>query len=149
MEPGLIEVVAGVNLPMLIKLASVRVDDDMPAALDKATEAGRRYINIASKNTCRKMNNIVTVGPKKLDIVNLRGLHARASAKFVKLAETFDAEITVSKGEESVGGTSIMGLMMLAASMGCCIEVSAAGSEAEDAINALEQLVANKFDEDE
>ena len=49
MEPGLIEVVAGVNLPMLIKLAGVRADDDMEAALDKAVESGKRYINIASK----------------------------------------------------------------------------------------------------
>ena len=60
-------------------------------------------------------------------IVNKRGLHARASAKFVQMVESFDAQITVSKDGTTVGGTSIMGLMMLAASTGCTIEVAAAG----------------------
>nr|WP_250812456.1 HPr family phosphocarrier protein [Neorhizobium tomejilense] len=81
-------------------------------------------------------------------IVNKRGLHARASAKFVQMVETFDARITVSKDGTTVGGTSIMGLMMLAASTGCSIEVSAEGNQAEEALNALEQLVANKFGEE-
>ncbi|CAN7563760.1 MULTISPECIES: HPr family phosphocarrier protein [Neorhizobium] len=81
-------------------------------------------------------------------IVNKRGLHARASAKFVQMVETFDARITVSKDGTTVGGTSIMGLMMLAASTGCSIEVSAEGHQAEEALNALEQLVANKFGEE-
>ncbi len=64
------------------------------------------------------------------------------------MVESFDAQITVSKDGTSVGGTSIMGLMMLAASTGCTIEVSAEGNQAEDALNALEQLVANKFGEE-
>ncbi|CDZ37998.1 PtsH, phosphocarrier protein HPr [Neorhizobium galegae bv. officinalis] len=81
-------------------------------------------------------------------IVNKRGLHARASAKFVQMVESFDARITVSKDGTTVGGTSIMGLMMLAASTGCSIEVSAEGNQAEEALNALEQLVANKFGEE-
>jgi phosphocarrier protein HPr len=81
-------------------------------------------------------------------IVNKRGLHARASAKFVQMVETFDARITVSKDGTTVGGTSIMGLMMLAASTGCSIEVSAEGNQAEEALTALEQLVANKFGEE-
>ncbi|WP_105430432.1 HPr family phosphocarrier protein [Neorhizobium sp. T6_25] len=81
-------------------------------------------------------------------IVNKRGLHARASAKFVQMVESFDARITVSKDGTTVGGTSIMGLMMLAASTGCSIEVSAEGHQAEEALNALEQLVANKFGEE-
>ncbi len=81
-------------------------------------------------------------------IVNKRGLHARASAKFVQMVETFDARITVSKDGTTVGGTSIMGLMMLAASTGCSIEVSAEGNQAGEALNALEQLVANKFGEE-
>ena len=82
------------------------------------------------------------------DIVNRRGLHARASAKFVQLAESFDAEITVSKDGMSVGGTSIMGLMMLAASPGCCIAVSAEGPDANEALDALHALVADRFGED-
>jgi phosphocarrier protein len=82
-------------------------------------------------------------------IRNKRGLHARASAKFVQLAETFDAEITVTKGEQSVGGTSIMGLMMLAAAPGCEIEVKASGSEAGAALDAVCALVSDGFGEDE
>ena len=86
---------------------------------------------------------------RSVDIVNKRGLHARASAKFVKLASTFDAEVTVSKDGQTVDARSIMGLMMLAAGPGCCIEIAAEGSEAEPALDALAQLVANRFDEDE
>ena len=85
---------------------------------------------------------------RSFDIVNKRGLHARASAKFVQLAESFDAEVSVTKDGLSVGGTSIMGLMMLAASPGCCISVSATGPEAEQALDALESLIANRFGED-
>lgn len=83
------------------------------------------------------------------DICNKRGLHARASAKFVKLAETFDADIKVSKGGETVGGTSIMGLMMLAASKGCSVNISATGRQAEEALAALQALIDDKFGEGE
>lgn len=86
--------------------------------------------------------------PRRLNIINKKGLHARASAKFVKIAESFDAEVLVTKNGASVCGTSIMGLMMLAASDGCCIDVSASGNEASQVLNALQTLVENKFDED-
>ncbi len=82
-------------------------------------------------------------------IANKRGLHARAAARFVQLAEKFDAEITVSKDTTTVGGTSIMGLMMLAAGIGSSIRVTAAGPEAEAAIAALCDLIADKFGEEE
>jgi phosphocarrier protein HPr len=85
---------------------------------------------------------------RELLIVNKRGLHARASAKFVQTVETFDAEITVSKDGMTVGGTSIMGLMMLAASRGCTVTLRASGNQAEPAIAALVDLVGRKFDED-
>ena len=85
---------------------------------------------------------------KELAIVNQRGLHARASAKFVKCAEGFDANITVSRDGQTVPATSIMGLMMLAAAMGTAITVDASGPQAEQAMAALEALVASKFDED-
>jgi phosphocarrier protein len=85
---------------------------------------------------------------RRVTIVNTRGLHARAAARFVKTAETFAAEISVSKDGTVVSGSSIMGLMMLAAGPGCDIEVEARGVEAEQAIEALAALVANKFDED-
>lgn len=81
-------------------------------------------------------------------IINERGLHARASAKFVKTAERFDADIRVSHHGETVGGTSIMGLMMLAASKGCSIDVSASGPQAGEALDALETLLADRFGEE-
>ncbi len=85
---------------------------------------------------------------RRLTICNQKGLHARAAAKFVKLAESYDAQITVVKGDTRVSGCSIMGLMMLAAGPGCEIDVEASGPGAEKAVEALAKLVAGKFDED-
>ena len=82
-----------------------------------------------------------------LTIRNERGLHARAAAKFVKLAGEFDAEITVTKDGQSVSGGSIMGLMMLAAGIGSSIDVSITGAECEAAMAAIAALIDNKFDE--
>jgi phosphocarrier protein HPr len=84
---------------------------------------------------------------KDLTIVNRRGLHARASAKLVKLVETFAAEVEVSKDGQTVGGTSIMGLMMLAASPGCSIRVSVSGTDADAALAAICELVESGFGE--
>ena len=81
-------------------------------------------------------------------IVNQRGLHARASAKFVQVAGTFDATVEVEKDGVSVGGTSIMGLMMLAASPGCSIRIVATGPDAAEAVAALADLVADRFGEE-
>ena len=81
-------------------------------------------------------------------IVNQRGLHARASAKFVQVAGTFDATVEVEKDGVSVGGTSIMGLMMLAASPGCSIRIVATGPDAAAAVAALADLVADRFGEE-
>ena len=86
---------------------------------------------------------------RAVEIVNKKGLHARASAKFVQCAEQFDAVITVTRGHESVGGTSIMGLMMLAAGPGVTITIQAVGKEATDAVEALCALVASRFGEEE
>ena len=83
-----------------------------------------------------------------VEITNERGLHARASAKFVKLAATFDAEVTVSKEGATVDARSIMGLMMLAAGPGSQIVIHAEGAEADAAVEALSELVANRFEED-
>jgi len=85
---------------------------------------------------------------RELPIINKRGLHARASAKFVQTVERFNAEIWVTKGGETVGGTSIMGLMMLSAGPGTSIVVSATGAEAEAALTAITELVASKFNEE-
>ena len=85
---------------------------------------------------------------RELRITNKRGLHARASAKFVQTVERFNAEVFVTRGTETVGGTSIMGLMMLAAAPGTTIVVSAIGTDAEAAIKAITELVASKFNEE-
>jgi phosphocarrier protein HPr len=82
------------------------------------------------------------------DICNTRGLHARASAKFVKLASSFEAEIQVTRDGTTVDARSIMGLLMLGAGNGCSIEITAEGQDAEAAIEALSDLVARRFDED-
>jgi phosphocarrier protein HPr len=85
---------------------------------------------------------------RRMAIVNKRGLHARASARFVETAAGFDAAIEVEKDGITVGGTSIMGLMMLAASPGCAIVVRASGADAQAALDALEELVSTRFGED-
>ena len=82
-----------------------------------------------------------------LEICNKRGLHARASAKFVMTVEQFDAEVFVTRGSERVGGTSIMGLMMLAAAPGTSITVEATGKEAAEVIEASAALVDSRFGE--
>jgi phosphocarrier protein HPr len=81
-------------------------------------------------------------------IINERGLHARASAKFVKLAGTFDAEVRVSRDDQTVDALSIMGLMMLAAGPGSTIRITAEGLEAHAAVDALVKLVEARFEED-
>ena len=82
-------------------------------------------------------------------IVNKKGLHARASAKFVETAAKFRSEITVTKGDASVSGRSIMGLMMLAASIGTTIDLQAQGPDAKEALMAVLTLIAARFNEDE
>jgi phosphocarrier protein HPr len=86
---------------------------------------------------------------REVEIVNKLGLHARAAMKFVQTAEQFNAAVTVSRGDESADGTSILDLLMFAAGPGSTIVVSATGKEAEAAVNALSELVANRFGEDE
>ena len=83
----------------------------------------------------------------RLKIQNIKGLHARASAKFVEVVESFDADAKVSKDGDTTGGDSIMGLLMLAASIGTFIEVETSGPQAEALAAAIENLVADKFGE--
>lgn len=85
----------------------------------------------------------------EVTIVNKRGLHARASAAFVKMAEQFDAEVSVTKDDQTVPGTSIMGLLMLGASPGTTISIETEGPEAEEALEALTTLVEAGFNEGE
>lgn len=83
-----------------------------------------------------------------LEIINEKGLHARASAKFVEVVEAHDARAQVSRDGMSVSGDSIMGLLMLAAARGCSIHVTTEGPEADKLAEALKALVENKFGED-
>lgn len=85
---------------------------------------------------------------RRLTILNSRGLHARAAAKFAKMVGDFDAEVMVCRGDMSVSGLSIMGLMMLAASPGSEVNLAATGAEAEAVLDALEALITDKFGED-
>jgi phosphocarrier protein len=84
-----------------------------------------------------------------LEIVNKKGLHARASAKFCQVVERFDADVRVTRGHETVGGTSIMGLMMLGAATGSKITIEATGNEAAAVADALEKLVSSGFGEED
>ncbi len=85
---------------------------------------------------------------KKAMVTNARGLHARAAAKFVKLAEQFSCEIKVQHGDQSASGKSMLDLLMLAATPGTEIEIEAQGDDAEKAVDALAALVTRKFDEE-
>src|SRR5438552_14999927 len=86
---------------------------------------------------------------RDLEICNKKGLHARASAKFVQTVEKFDADVKVRRGNEVVGGTSIMGLMMLSAGPGATITVEASGPQAAEVVAALAALVSGRFTEEE
>ena len=85
---------------------------------------------------------------RTVGICNERGLHARASAKFVKMAAGFDAEVRVGKDGQMVDARSIMGLMMLAAGIGCSVDIEAEGPDADAALEALSALVEARFDEE-
>ncbi|MBE7184005.1 MAG: HPr family phosphocarrier protein [Methylobacterium mesophilicum] len=85
---------------------------------------------------------------REFPIINQRGLHARASAKFIQVAGAFQSEISVERDGMKVGGTSIMGLMMLAAAQGTSVVVTASGPDADDAIRAIGDLILSKFGEE-
>ena len=86
---------------------------------------------------------------RDIEIINKLGMHARAAAKFVKLASAFDSLIEIERQGRRVNGKSIMGVMMLAASKGSTVTIYADGKDEEDSIDQLEQLIKNRFDEDE
>ncbi|MCP3668764.1 MAG: HPr family phosphocarrier protein [Gammaproteobacteria bacterium] len=86
---------------------------------------------------------------KEVEIINKLGLHARAAAKFVTLAAQYQSEIQLSRNDQQVNGKSIMGVMMLAASKGTNLTLSADGSDEETALSALESLIGNRFEEPE
>ena len=103
--------------------------DDVPVSISAATVDGR------TSQTCM--------------IVNRKGLHARATAKFVHCVEAYEADVQVSRCGETVGGLSIMGILTLGAGQGTTVTISATGPQARDVIEALAALIANRFGEDE
>jgi len=102
----------------------------------------------AAKNIPEPSATTPATARRTVEICNQRGLHARATARFVKTAAQFDAEILVRKNGTSVSGRSIMGLMMLAAASGARVEISATGRDAANAVDTLARLIECKFDED-
>jgi len=98
-------------------------------------------VNTAGSTGAETLRRTVT-------IINTRGLHARAAARFVRCAEGYEADVRVARHDTEVSGRSIMGLMMLAAAPGCRIDISASGPQAAAALAALVDLVENRFDED-
>ena len=161
-----VHVVAGVNLPMLIKLARVRRSSRLEDVVARARAAGQIHYYCKTGHEPDNLENNMETGvwvdesgsesesgsewlSADVTIANSKGLHVRPSAKFVKCAESFEAEIRVSCGGNTVGGTSIMGLLMLGAGKGSVITIMASGREAEEAIAALADLVRAGFYEDE
>ncbi len=110
-----------------------------------------RDMQLANENDCDADQPAVPPGAvvRVLKISNQRGLHARASAKFVQTVEKYDVDVRVSRGTETVGGTSIMGLLMLSAGPGTEITVAASGPEKAEVLAALELLVNGRFGEDD
>src|SRR4029077_20669741 len=109
-----------------------------------------RQMNATGQNSARMPEAQPTAAEpvvRALVICNKKGLHARASAKFVQTVEKFDADVRVTRGHETVGGTSIMGLRMLAAAPGTSITITATGREAAQAVDALEALITSRFGE--
>lgn len=104
--------------------------------------------NVGSED-CPPAPDIPGALSQEMKIVNRKGLHARATAKFVQCVDRFDADIKVSRCGETVGGDSIMGILTLGAGMGSTITVFASGTEARQALDALADLIRNRFGEDE
>jgi phosphocarrier protein len=103
--------------------------------------------NAACPNGASASGTAAGAVSREIPIINKRGLHARASAKFVQMVERFNADVRVTRNGETVGGNSIMGLMMLSAGPGTSITVSATGAEAAEAVKAIADLVSSKFGE--
>jgi|GEM_PF-9081 len=142
-----VEALAGINVPMLIKLASVRQTETVQKAAEMAAEAGRKYINAATA-LLQAGEGVSARLERTVLIVNKRGLHARAAAKFVRLVEEMGGDVTVAKDDMEVCGSSIMGLLMLSASMDTAIRITAGGDNADAVLAALEDLVSRRFDEE-
>ena len=162
MDGGRIEVICGINLPMLIKLATMRETADLDHAVIGGTGSGPQIHHHRQQGSGREMSDaddseedcppppeFEGALSRELKIVNRKGLHARATAKFVQCVDRFDADIKVTRCGEIVGGDSIMGILTLGAGIGSTITVSRFGAQAERRSRRIAALVANRFGEDE
>ncbi len=151
LDAGRVEVIAGINLPMLIRLAGVRNSMAVTDAVVAARDAGRNYITIASEFLGnRRRPNMTQAARRAVTIVNQRGLHARASAKFVgAVAELPDTvRVRVVKDAHEAGGGSILGLMMLGAAKGDTVEIVVDGPDAPDILDRVCAIVEQGFGEE-
>jgi phosphocarrier protein len=104
---------------------------------------------VRAEEDCPPATEFAGTFSREMQIVNRKGLHARATAKFVQCVDRFDADVTVTRCGETVGGDSIMGILTLGAGLGSTITVSASGAEAQEALDALAALISDRFGEDE
>ena len=148
MDSEKIEVVAGVNLPMLIKMMSIRDKKSIKDIIAISQESGRKYINVASAFFEEKKRLEQKKVERKILITNKLGIHARAAAKFVELTSKCGSKFIVKKGSKVVNGSSLLGLMTLAASKGTEIKVQCIGSNSEKDLNKLISLIKNNFGEE-
>ena len=143
LDAGRCEVITGVNLPMLIKLASLRTSQDMLAVAREMREHGRNAIWVASDLVRPAEDLPVVIARRVVRVGNPLGMHARAAARFARVASQFEARITVERGWRSVDAKSILGLLLLSAAHGTEIAIAAEGQDAERAVGALGQLVTD------
>jgi phosphocarrier protein HPr len=104
---------------------------------------------VGAENDCPPPPDFAGALSREMHIVNRKGLHARATAKFVQCVDQFDADVTVTRCGETVGGDSIMGILTLGAGPGSTITASASGRDAREVLDALAELVSARFGEDE
>ena len=152
-----VEIVTGVNLPMVLKCASLqRSGRPVTEIAHVAKDRGQRSIYVASDLLAEEasptpvvVDGERTVIERELSIKNRLGLHARAAAKFVQTASRFRSEVKIRRNGEEVDGKSILGILLLAASQGTRITLAVSGDDEKDAFAAVEDLIARSFDEEE
>ncbi len=150
MKDNQIEIITGVNLPMLIKFASLQRSNNLKAVAKKVVEQGRKNIHLASALlNSKKLVQITVMIKKKVTIINKLGLHARAAVKFVNLANRFTSSVRIEKRGNEIDGKSILGILTLAAVQGSEITLAVSGKDEQAAVEAIAALIGNKFNEAE
>ncbi len=153
LEKGRVEVVTGVNLPMLIRLASLREEEegDLRVVAAQAMREAKESVYLASDLLAsqERKTRRARVAEKRVQIVNVLGLHARAAARFVRAATRFRSKVTITKDGNTTDGKSILGILFLAASTGTEIVIRASGEDENEAVDTLANLVAGGLGEED